>query len=487
MYQKTLCALAVVFLLLNIWTLKDGHNWGGDFAQYIRHGQNIAEGRPYADRIELDDRAVSPPGFPLILAPFLKVFGLNFIVLKSLNVIFWFLFVFLAYRLMKEDLNPDFTFLGTLIFITSPTFFVFKQNVLSDVPFLFFVTAAVYFFTGFVKAERGRQGGGWFFYAALTCMGYAFLIRWAGVLLFAAAVLYVVFAKDFPKKRTLLGISGIFLFCLAVQSLFHSSAVYHAQELHVPFAVYLPLFLKQPSVVFGQMLEFFFPYLALPVVPLIHALKKILTWTGPFLLLVILWRVFKYRRTLNVSRWFCTLYLSGLIVWVLYSGSRYLLPVIPFVMIVGIRDYCAFAGRFRPKTRELWENGLKLFLALVIFNNVVVLVQRFGFNDDMIYAAQTKEMTQWLRENTGGDDRFMFSKPRVVGLLTGRMGAAYYRLEQGPVVCERVDRFGISYIITTKGIIERIDRDFAACPYTYQKMWGNEVYQIYKVVRPQAP
>jgi len=482
MYRKVLFVLAIVFLLLNVVTLKDGHNWGGDFAQYIRHGQNIAEGLPYASRIQLDQRVISPPGFPLILAPFLKIFGLNFIVLKSLNVVFWFFFVFFAYRLMKKELSPDFVFLGTLVLISSPAFFTFKQNVLTDIPFLTFVTAGIYFFTRFDQENRERKGGQPFLYAALVCMAYAFLIRWAGFLLFAAAVPYVLFSRDLPKRKVFAGLGAAFLVSLWIQWRFGVSAVYHAQELHVPLSVYLPIFFKQPSVVLNQILEFFFPRLTLPVVPFVQFLKWILTFTGPVILIAVYWHAVKDRRNLSFLRWFFTLYLTALVVWVLFSGWRYVLPAVLPVMIIVIKDYSVLIDRFRPRTRKVLESILKGFLVLIIFNSVVTIIQEFGFNDDMIYVSPTKEMTEWIKNSTDEKDHFMFSKPRVVGLLTGRVGEAYYNKEEQKDVCGRIDRFDISYVITTSLIINKIHKDFDVCPYTYKKVWSNEVYQIYNVL-----
>jgi len=32
-----------------ITTIREGHNWGGDFSMYIHHAKNIAEGKSYQD------------------------------------------------------------------------------------------------------------------------------------------------------------------------------------------------------------------------------------------------------------------------------------------------------------------------------------------------------------------------------------------------------------------------------------------------------
>ncbi len=46
----------LLFLVLNISTLKDGHNWGGDFAHYIIHAQNLVKGNGYSQGVYPSDR-----------------------------------------------------------------------------------------------------------------------------------------------------------------------------------------------------------------------------------------------------------------------------------------------------------------------------------------------------------------------------------------------------------------------------------------------
>ena len=83
--------LIVASIFLNITTLKDGHNWGADFAQYIIHAKNVLAHKPFTDGVMLDNPFSYPPGFPWLIAPVIKIFGVNFIILKFLNIIFWYL------------------------------------------------------------------------------------------------------------------------------------------------------------------------------------------------------------------------------------------------------------------------------------------------------------------------------------------------------------------------------------------------------------
>ncbi|HEV2672560.1 MAG TPA: hypothetical protein VGU74_15810, partial [Gemmatimonadales bacterium] len=71
--------LALVVGVLYLATIRAGHGWGDDFAQYILHARNIAAGVPYTqtgyiynpDNPEVGPRAY-PPGFPVLLVPVVK-------------------------------------------------------------------------------------------------------------------------------------------------------------------------------------------------------------------------------------------------------------------------------------------------------------------------------------------------------------------------------------------------------------------------------
>ena len=82
-------AIFFIFCLLNVVTLRDGHNWGDDFSQYILHAVNLIEHRAYTEAIALDLWTVVPPGYPLLLSAVIYWFGINFKILKFINVVSW--------------------------------------------------------------------------------------------------------------------------------------------------------------------------------------------------------------------------------------------------------------------------------------------------------------------------------------------------------------------------------------------------------------
>src|SRR3989442_13564938 len=155
------CAVLVgVFYLA---TIRDGQDWPDDFSQYIQHALNIAEGTPYAGtgysyspyKPGIGPRT-HPPGFPLLLAPVIKGFGLK---LRPMKVLVIGLFVgalLVMVALFRGDLPPP--YMAALVLVTglNPFFWEFKDQVLSDIPFLFFVLLSLYLFT---RASAGDGSG----------------------------------------------------------------------------------------------------------------------------------------------------------------------------------------------------------------------------------------------------------------------------------------------------------------------------------------
>lgn len=82
-------ALLVPLLFFNI---KNTHDWGDDFAQYLLEAKNIKEGRPisYTNFVENPNYVLGPnfypPGFPIIIA-------LTSFDVRNLNLLMSFFFI----------------------------------------------------------------------------------------------------------------------------------------------------------------------------------------------------------------------------------------------------------------------------------------------------------------------------------------------------------------------------------------------------------
>lgn len=146
-----LCAVLVG--VCYVLTIKQGEDWGDDFSMYIHHAENIAHGTPYGETGYLYNShnplvgpRIYPPGFPLLLAPVVKLFGRNLWVMKLEVVLFFVGSLLLMFALFRGVLLPGYVHALVLVMGLNPFFWDFKDHVLSDLPFLFFVLLSAYLF-----------------------------------------------------------------------------------------------------------------------------------------------------------------------------------------------------------------------------------------------------------------------------------------------------------------------------------------------------
>ena len=201
--ELNLAYLASVFLfvLANIFTLQDGHNWGDDASQYLLHAQNLAQGRDYNHGLLLDAWISAPWGFPLLLLPVVKFFGINFVLLKAGNIFWWFMYVHFLFLIAQKQLGQRQALWLALLLLSCFFLFSFKQNILSEWPFMAFMMAGVYAFSRYTEAQAWGRKSAVCLGLALALMTVAYFIRVVGGVLFVAAIFYqlVIFSNSFAE------------------------------------------------------------------------------------------------------------------------------------------------------------------------------------------------------------------------------------------------------------------------------------------------
>ncbi len=475
-------AIFGLFFFVNIFTLNDGHNWGDDFAQYIQHAVNLVEHKPYASGISYDLWVIYPPGFPLLLSSVIYWSGINFKILKSLNVLFWALSALAAYGLALRWLDFFWARMITVWLLTSPIFFFFKQNVLSDIPFMCFVLLSIW---TFMKSEEYQQKGlndssRIFLLISIFFMSYSFLIRWVGISLFLAVILYFFVVKR-DWKRSLGFIFGAAIsWFIALQcgslamgivdktttSLLQACLLISWYNLAYTFQTILNLFISED--------KFFSQMITPSTFAFINNLVGLL-----FLGIIGAFFYRLYQRKISFMGCFTLFYLMGIILWPANAGTRYLLPI-----MIPITIY--FITSIKPAWRKL---AAFIFLFLIL-QNVFVIASNFKFNDDDIYQKDTLEMMQWVEFHIKPEENYMFSRPRVLGLLTHRIGHNFGTYPQDMKDWyKRIKPLHINYLIMDKGF-EPFSRynNFRLRVDSYDLyinlVWKNNLYKIFNVVLP---
>jgi len=130
--------------------IKSSHDWGDDFAQYIHQAKNISEGISqnetgyvFNSDIFIGPQAY-PTGFPLLLAPIIKHYGFNFIVLNYTMTFFLAIVSLFGFLFLRKYFSFLTAFFTTLIIAYNPIFLNFKTEIISDLAFTSFLLAIIY-------------------------------------------------------------------------------------------------------------------------------------------------------------------------------------------------------------------------------------------------------------------------------------------------------------------------------------------------------
>lgn len=206
--------LAICLLLpLAFLNIKTSHDWGDDFAMYLTEADHIAKHQdPAQSGFMINPNAMMGPqsypiGFPLILAPVVKKFGLNFQVLnvyQSLMLICTLVFGFLF---LCRHFSALSSLLMTLIVAYNPVTLSFKTEILSDIPFwccVNFVLCLVYY---------QKTSPAWMLLTG-ALIGFSIHIRSIG---FAVLLSFILFRllDDFKNRSFAREGKNYALFCLS--------------------------------------------------------------------------------------------------------------------------------------------------------------------------------------------------------------------------------------------------------------------------------
>jgi hypothetical protein len=445
--------LGIVILLsalLGAALLNSGQDWGDDFASYILQAQSIVHGNPsqfmQANAFTIHQSSINlgpvayPWGTPALLAPVIAVFGVNLLALKSVNLICFVLFLVILAIGLRSKLSPLALIALVAILGLDPAILALFNSVLSDVPFLLSSTAAI-LLIGYVIVQRRTLSVEWLGYVLLgLALAASFFIRTTGIVLLFVALFSeaiaslstfrrdpqaVVNREEKPQPQSVsrkenpwrlilmralpylvfLGLAGVWYLLLpsGEGGYLQTLRAISLREIKGNITYYIGMpqnfFSAIPffPLVFGATLPFFF-----------IGLMKTMRREYPIVIYGIL--------TMGVN-----------IVWPATQGLRFLLPIFPFFLffvlvgmewairvMVGIDQKIAFAaaaGCVLVAAFFFTRQSLKYDLA------------NFRAHREAVsgpYTPASREMFQYVMDNTDQSSVIVFFKPRAMRLVTGR-------------------------------------------------------------------
>lgn len=375
-----------LFLLLGVFhasRLTPLHGWSDDGAMYLRHAMNLLEGRGYRDTLQGVTRSVVdpppsyPPVLPAVLAPLVKLRGLDFLALKAAMFAI-FLAAFAVTLLPLRTLVSPWQSLGIVAALAfNPGLAQIAAHINSDYLFLLFLALAIWWF----DSSKGPLGA--------VLIGLAVATRTVGAILLPALLIHDLWRHRRVTRSTVITIA----LSVPILLLTRTGGDYLSQLDGVAWMTLRRNLIQLPLAT-GSLLGGGFALSAILVAAAAAGLFPIAREKKP------LWVVF------------AALYGGVLIVWPFSDPERFLIPVLP-LLGAGIARALSRVPRAAP-----------LALALVFAREAMLYPVTAGDGTGLNYPS-TLALYDAVRRETQPTDRIAFRKARSLALFTNRPSYLY--------------------------------------------------------------
>jgi len=480
-----LFALLLPLLWLNV---KNSHDWGDDFAQYIIQARNIVEGKAQTNNALIFDEEAGqfavtayPAGFPLLLSPVVAVYGIAIKPLLLLESVFLLILGLLSFHFFRKYFSDLPAFIFTLFLCYHSLTLELKGQILSEIPFTALLTAIFLIIrSGMFNSKKYLLIG--FMIAFLAS------VRIVGLLIIPALAIFLL--QGFLKKdanplsqnfnrlnffiRTTISSSLLFIIFNSLLFDIHLDDFFNfylnaGQAHETKFIENLFSYYEQLAYVFK------IPFLN-------HSLVSFLCCG-----LVLAGMVQSFRKNAGPEHWFLLLYLLMLGLYPYNSGGfRFLFPIFPPLILFffeGIRF-------FIQKTTPYVQSSVLIFACLLLFySQYYPLKQILKQSSGITMGPQDKasqELFSFIRNNTPTDAVVAFPRARAMSLYVNRAATYLIKSNSTEENAQLVERLNVSHLIVSKGNETNPLYDDALLNYIsydrdkLQPAWENEDYIIYR-------
>jgi len=409
-----------VYLLLSILLFDPKLHTGGDNARYVILAESLSRFRGFLDLQMPGTPAHTqyPFGFPLLLVPFLWLFGKSYVILKMVPLLCGLGGFVFFYLLMRRVLARHW-FYPVLFFAFTPILIEYNHWLFSEMPFLFFSLGSLYFFSRYREKAL-------FFVLACAFAVYAYFIRTAGISLVAGIGMTLVYKREWSR----------FLIFAVIFAVPFGLWQYRSSRIPQEWSYIDQLLSKDPYNPESGRLNFwgmlgriktnfltylfaivgisFFPALKVPAVSVI---------VGLLFLGAVVYGLVSRRKRLDFIDFYLVFSLGNLLVWPsVWSGDRFLLPIMPLLLFYLIGGLARVLARLKLRYGLVGAGGL--FILLNLFAIVPALGRGFSTGYPVDYQRYF-EVCDWLGRNTAENSVVVARKPEFVYLIAGRQSVLY--------------------------------------------------------------
>jgi len=478
MRNKLLSIIILVSLVIGACTLKRGHQWGDDFAWYILQAKSILNGTTdefieqsaftnYQSTTHLGPLAY-PWGYPLILVPVYAVKGISPLALKLPALFFFAGFLVCLYFLMKERLTETESLLVVSLFAFNPLLLQFLDQILSDIPFLFFSTLAL-----FLMIKEGKRSVLQYVLIGASIFFTTFL-RVTGILLLGCFLIIEFFKllNNRKDRTTVIGIiQGSFVVCFVFVLLWITNILLFPSGGESYFSQYSELIetAKAFAVAYFNIFSQFFGD---------TAGWKYLYY---FVLIFFLLGVWERRKQETIFLLFFVLWIIVHITYPWWQGPRYIFPLLPIFVYFAFQGIKAVIKRLPEGYRIIGQRTFYGFW-LLITGIFLITSSASAYNNlqnkreiNGPFDPYSTEVYNYIKEETPPDSVVVFFKPRVMLMMT----------EHPTIMSTECDRMlKGDYIVLSRKVGENqqiTPEDIGACNLPLNQVLKNNRFIVFQI------
>jgi hypothetical protein len=469
-----LVVIVLLSLALSSSTLTRGHEWGDDWASYVMQAQSILNGKTH-EFVERNTFTIFqssfqigpvayPWGYPLLLTPALLIKGVHPLTLKLPGLFFFAGFLICLYLLLKDRLSRTESLLLISLFAFNPMLIKFTDYILSDIPFLFFISLGLYLT---IKLKPSI----WNSMILGAVIFFAFFIRTTGIILLASFLAYqaICFYRQEETRKTVLANSVIVTLSFSLLWLITSlifpngQGSYFEQLKGLTFAIfksniinYFYLFI----IFFGDGLIWNYIYYVLVIFFLIGA-----------------WMQREADLPLII---FFALYFIAIIFWPEWQGPRFIFPLLPIFIYFAFQGIAAVINKL-PEKYYLFSKRLSYIFWVVIIGMFLFTSSTHAYSNlrdnrkiNGPFDPFSTDVYNFIRAKTPADSVIVFYKPRAMRLFTDRNTLM-------STECDRL-KLGNYVVISYKAENSQIPPDeIGKCGLNLLNVFENQKFVVYKI------
>ena len=448
----------------------------GDYAQYLLHAKAIAEGRPYSDigyiytDLNLVGPRNQPPGWPIVLAPFVAVFGVLSPVFKVIMGALVAGFALLAGTFIARRDNAV---TGILVAAIVPLAVgtAATNSALSDPLFCLLVWLTV------MVADSDGEWSGWRSLGIGLLTLAAISVRVAGVALVPALLAFFVVRNGSRRVSRLLPLGAVLagLFVIAWVASDQIPFFSRLRSFNLSVQTFESFVTVYRNAVLAQTLyplpgDRFNDIYHLAILPLV----------GVGALQVV-------RKTPRSAIWFLVAVYAAMLFVAPVRDGRYLWPLSPVLawwLVGGIRVVINWLlGGQSVARAALWQAGT-VGAIIVGAATVQALEPRYK---EFLKDPDTVQVFDRLREEHDDEAvRVMFINPRVLTLLTGIPAMGVPSANDRRVIAEIVEKELTHVALRLHGQLRRPERNMLylveRCPGAFPEIFRNDTYTVRSIV-----